>query len=493
MNTYGKSYIHLSKYIYISSSPLNSKATQLLGGKMKQLFFITALFFSFNIFAQSNIREEMKSRENLKQEDLSMVFMTPKDKNCFDLSNKNFEKLYNNKFGGKWTDKNQSSYRVTSLPLAVKPTIIHNQDGSKTYRYDNINGASNKYHHVLGKDNLEAIFTFKEQKLKKISYSFYNKGDAKKLKTLKSIVTETQDFVKLLSSKLDVLFKKKTTTIRLQKKVNFYAFVDEILYNVEVAYTKKAVEYLNFTIEDRRSVLGTSLDSVDKKTVLRAKDLPAKVKRDDNGDIWIDSVPMVDQGQKGYCASATTARILQYYGRDMDQHQVAQISGGTKNGTKPEDLKDAVRRIRSKLKLTMDIIYDMDKQGKSVLREVGKYAKKNGVKMYYNKVYYAQMSNKDVYKDASIATRYYRSYKEDIIEAIDKGIPLAWALMLGLYPEDGKTPQTGGGHMRTIIGYNKEKDSIIFTDTWGAGHEKKYMKFDDSFAASWVVWKISPK
>ena len=79
------------------------------------------------------------------------------------------------------------------------------------------------------------------------------------------------------------------------------------------------------------------------------------------------------------------------------------------------------------------------------------------------------------------------------VEAIDEGIPLAWALMLGLYPEDGKTPQTGGGHMRTIIGYNKEKDSIIFTDTWGAGHEKKYMKFDDSFAASWVVWKISPK
>ena len=454
---------------------------------------ITTLFLSLNLFAQRDIREEMKSRENMKQEDLSIVFISPKEQNCFDLSPDKFGKLYNNKFGGQWTDKNQSSYRVTTLPLVVQPTIQINQNGSKSYHYSNINGQSNKHHNVLGKDNIEAIFSFKDDKLKKISYSFYNKGDAKKIKVLKTIVAETNDFVKLLSAKLDVLFKKKNTTIRLKKKVNFYAFVDKILYNVEVAYTKKSVEYLNFTIEDRRAVVGTSFDSVDKKALLKAKDLPAKVKHDDNGDVWIDSVPMVDQGQKGYCASATTARILQYYGRDMDQHQVAQISGGNKNGTKPDDLKDAVRRIRSKLKLTMDIIYDMDKQGKSVLREVGKYAKKNGIKMYYNKVYYAQMSNKDIYKDASIATRYYKNYKEDIIEAIDEGIPLAWALMLGLYPEDGKTPQTGGGHMRTIIGYNKEKDSIIFTDTWGAGHEKKYMKFDDSFAASWVVWKISPK
>ena len=81
-----------------------------------KLITIMTLILSLNVFAQSNIREEMKNRANLKQEDLSAVFMTPKDQNCFDLSNEDFEKLYNNKIGGKWTDINQSSYRVTSLP-----------------------------------------------------------------------------------------------------------------------------------------------------------------------------------------------------------------------------------------------------------------------------------------------------------------------------------------------------------------------------------------
>ena len=460
---------------------------------MKFKLTIMSMLISLNLFAQSNIREEMNSRKNLKSEDLSMIFTQKKDLNCFDLKSDDFEKSYNSKLGGKWTDKNKTSYRVTSLPLVVEPTIIRNADGSKTYRYDNINATSNKYHNVLGKDSLESIFTFKDGRLQKMSYSFYNKGDAKKVKSLKTIVTETNDFVDKLSKEFNVLFKKKSTNAGLKKKVNFYCFIDKILYNVEVAYTRSMVEYMNFKIEDRREVVGTTLDSVNKKTVLKAKDLPKKVRTDDNGDVWIDSVPMVDQGQKGYCACATTARILQYFGRDVDQHHVAQISGGTKNGTKPDELKDAVRRIRTKLKLSMDIIYDMDKQGKSVLRTVAKKAKKDGVRMQLYNTFYAQMSNRDIYKESAVTTRYYRDYKEDIIKSIDEGIPLAWALMLGLYPEDGKTPQSGGGHMRTIIGYNKEKDSIIFSDTWGEGHEKKYMTFEDSFAASWVLWKISPK
>ncbi|MFR4224380.1 MAG: hypothetical protein ACLT38_12745 [Akkermansia sp.] len=38
----------------------------------------------------------------------------------------------------------------------------------------------------------------------------------------------------------------------------------------------------------------------------------------------IQDIPMVDQGQKGYCVVATAARIFAYYGMDyVDQHELA--------------------------------------------------------------------------------------------------------------------------------------------------------------------------
>lgn len=50
------------------------------------------------------------------------------------------------------------------------------------------------------------------------------------------------------------------------------------------------------------------------------------------GDKWITSVPMVDQGPKGYCAVATGERVLRYYGKDADQHELAQACQ-TEDGT----------------------------------------------------------------------------------------------------------------------------------------------------------------
>ena len=47
------------------------------------------------------------------------------------------------------------------------------------------------------------------------------------------------------------------------------------------------------------------------------------------GDVFVDNVPMVDQGQKGYCAAASAERVLRYYGVEIDEHQVAEAAGTT--------------------------------------------------------------------------------------------------------------------------------------------------------------------
>ena len=65
---------------------------------------------------------------------------------------------------------------------------------------------------------------------------------------------------------------------------------------------------------------------------------------------------------------------------------------------------------------------------------------------------------------------------------IDQGIPLLWSVILGIVPEQ-KLPQKFGGHMRLIIGYNQKTGEILYSDSWGIGHELKRM----SLADAWTI------
>lgn len=68
-----------------------------------------------------------------------------------------------------------------------------------------------------------------------------------------------------------------------------------------------------------------------------------------------------------------------------------------------------------------------------------------------------------------------------------------WGLQLGIFPENGeKAPQAGGGHMRLIIGYNEAKSEIIFSDSWGAGHERKSMAAPHACAATMGLYLLQP-
>lgn len=70
---------------------------------------------------------------------------------------------------------------------------------------------------------------------------------------------------------------------------------------------------------------------------------------------------------------------------------------------------------------------------------------------------------------------------------------MLWALQLGKYPEEPDLkPQTVGGHMRIIIGYNEKTEKIIFTDSWGGGHEFKTIKMSDAYHASQGLFALKP-
>jgi hypothetical protein len=84
-------------------------------------------------------------------------------------------------------------------------------------------------------------------------------------------------------------------------------------------------------------------------------------------------------------------------------------------------------------------------------------------------------------------------FEKVLRKSIDEGVPLLWGLTLGIYQEEPQiSVQQGGGHMRLIIGYNDAKRQVIFSDSWGAGHEMKRMAMDDAYKASHGLFTMTP-
>ena len=54
---------------------------------------------------------------------------------------------------------------------------------------------------------------------------------------------------------------------------------------------------------------------------------------------------MISQGNKGYCVAATLARVLNYYGYQVDMHSMADLAETSAYGTTKKDVLDSIRRI----------------------------------------------------------------------------------------------------------------------------------------------------
>ena len=248
-----------------------------------------------------------------------------------------------------------------------------------------------------------------------------------------------------------------------------------------------------------------------------AKKIVDNVVHDPRGDVFIDNVPMVDQGQKGYCAAATSERVLRYYGVEVDEHEIAQAAGTTADGgTSTLGMKNSVQSIGRKYKLGTVVTYgDFEKSAneriEGIVREVANYnkvAKKLKKKEITDDVYITHRGNMTVYNpmaaDAAMDPEVLREMKvngpqkskftkfmKDIRQQVEKGIPLFWGVTLGTYPEP-EIPQSSGGHMRLIIGYNDKKREILYTDSWGAGHELKRMPAEWAWTISHCLMYMKP-
>jgi hypothetical protein len=229
------------------------------------------------------------------------------------------------------------------------------------------------------------------------------------------------------------------------------------------------------------------------------------VKKDDKGFTWIDGVPMVDQGQKGYCVVATVERVARYFGADVDQHEMAQLANTDEDGTHGDEMEKAFQKVTGKIHLrTLKHIEYDERQMEKDIRNYNSAAKKIGVKTFdldpdewhIDPRHFWSVAHKETFRDVKRGQAKHDHFTRKIKEYIDQGIPLCWTLYLGMFKEDD-LPQTYGGHMRLIIGYNftspdSAEHEIYFTDSWGEGHEKKIMRADEAFCMTMALYTMLP-
>jgi len=243
-----------------------------------------------------------------------------------------------------------------------------------------------------------------------------------------------------------------------------------------------------------------STDTAASGGVARRSSLTDHVTHKDNGDVYLDGVPMVDQGQKGYCAVASAERVVRYYGLDVDQHEMAEIANTGSMGTSMPEMEAALKKATGKLQVKTIKQFDLDqREYEQDVRSYNQAAKKANEKEFYydrkvamvNPLQFWAEVKPDLFLQVKTAQPGFARYNGKIEEYINQGIPLCWALQLGMFKETG-IPQTHGGHMRLIIGYNKKTNEILYTDSWGKGHELKRMPAGQAWCMSMALFTMVP-
>ena len=231
------------------------------------------------------------------------------------------------------------------------------------------------------------------------------------------------------------------------------------------------------------------------------------VTKSPNGDVYIDNEPMVDQGQKGYCAAAVSERVLRYYGNQIDEHEIAQQAGTTaQGGTSVAAMKDVITAVGAKNGLGFQNVVSMTSSLGDLDEEVARYNKAAKLEkkptISLAQFTHGNMINVGEMREAMEPKVIYRMRQKDprfkmfssgVRQQGALGIPVFWGVTLGIYPEKGVSMQSTGGHMRLIIGYNDKKKEILYTDTWGEGHELKRMPEDWAFAITHDAFFLKPR
>ena len=243
------------------------------------------------------------------------------------------------------------------------------------------------------------------------------------------------------------------------------------------------------------------------------KSIRENITRNATGDVWVANVPMVDQGQKGYCAAAASERVLRYYGIEVDQHQVAQLANtAAEGGTTLDGMAKAISKVGRQFQLDKKELLASDSDGSfeksdhaKLLEDYNSVAKKKKVPQIDWKDFTANyvvdiqqiwsaMDPAILLEAKSGQRQAMAQFTKNIAAYVDQGVPLLWSCLVGMYPEESPLGESGAfGHVRLIIGYNTKTKEILYSDSWGADHALKRLPLDQAWAMTKGLIVLKPR
>lgn len=288
-------------------------------------------------------------------------------------------------------------------------------------------GATSSRSSLWGITPLSALVDFTNPKIPKVVIEIWNKGDASRssIEPSKAHATIQQNLSAIQrafpSYLKDPKISPKITAVPIRESV--YMLPNGL--RVAVRYDRG--EYLFLYIESIVKLEENTLAPYNPEDIKRS--IASRVKISKTGHAYIDSIPMVDQGDKGYCAAATLARVLQYYGYSVDMHAMADLAKTEAvGGTRAEDIIKAMRRVCNSTPFR--------------LREI---------------------------RDATPSA---------IRSIVEQGIPIIWFIP---------------GHARLLIGIHPQTNEIVFSDSWGPEYQYLVGDWDYFMLHNDQMWVLSPR
>lgn len=366
-----------------------------------------------------------------------------------------------------WTVEDlEKKYRVKKEEAMEAPPQFEWLDAGKNRArfsrklYSNIETKLSLFGKTLNLE--EAVIEFVGGKAGRVTFSLYNRGDSGEIQPKKF----HEKFVtagKTLGQKMKVAPKNMSAAVSGGNKIVSWLWQSPaglaMLEHNDYSQPGQGPEFLRLKL----AAPNQADWSMGKLAVgVQRMALQKNITKTAEGDVFISGVPMVDQGSKGYCVAASCQRLFEYMQIPCDQHEIAQL-------------------------VNVDA-----ESGANILGMQKSLAKIDGK---YQVAFKPHINPEQYYRGYQTRRVSQRQFALIIKEHADKGIPLLWALQLG-HPENPPLPNEGqvsGGHMRLVIGYNTNKGEVIFTDSWGAGHEVKRMKETDAYDATLGLYSMSPR
>ena len=197
------------------------------------------------------------------------------------------------------------------------------------------------------------------------------------------------------------------------------------------------------------------------------KRLASNVTRNSAGDVYIDNIPMVDQGPKGYCAPATFERAMRHAGVAADMYLLATLATSPGGGTYTELLYDKVA------------FTTRSKGGRSAKEITLNSLQPGRIKRYIEKGVPVLWRMRSVSSYNDIANERSKARK-DVKNWGD------WARKVDAEAEKNLPGLRNGTnyHICLIVGYNENTGELAVSDSWGPEYERRWIHWKEAEAVS---------